>query len=96
MEREREEAARYRLRLVPRVSSVTCRSMVVSLPLFLVAAARGANRLPLFRIHAYLNLPYSDVLVLLVLLVLFVVLVVLLLHFVVVLRLLYCCHCFGC
>ncbi|CAM9188391.1 unnamed protein product [Ectocarpus fasciculatus] len=44
LEREREEARRYRLRLVPRASSVTCRSMTVSLPLFLVAAARGATR----------------------------------------------------
>ncbi|CBJ29046.1 hypothetical protein Esi_0133_0043 [Ectocarpus siliculosus] len=47
LEREREEARRYRLRLVPRASSVTCRSMVVSLPLFLVAAARGARSLSL-------------------------------------------------
>lgn len=44
IEREREEAKRYRLRLVPRASSVTCRSMVISLPAFLVAAARGAKR----------------------------------------------------
>jgi len=44
LERERQEAARYRLRLVPRVSSVTCRSMTVSLPPFLVAAARGVKR----------------------------------------------------
>ncbi|CAM9595605.1 unnamed protein product [Ectocarpus sp. 13 AM-2016] len=44
LDREREEARRYRLRLVPRASSVTCRSMIVSLPMFLVAAARGARR----------------------------------------------------
>lgn len=36
---------RYRLRLVPHVSSVRCRSMKVSLPSFLVAAAGGARRL---------------------------------------------------
>lgn len=44
LKREGEEAKRYRLRLVPRASSVTCRSMIVSLPAFLVAAARGARR----------------------------------------------------
>lgn len=44
LEREREEAKRYRLRLVPRVSSVTGRSMDVSLPPFLVSAALGARR----------------------------------------------------
>ncbi|CAM9140978.1 unnamed protein product, partial [Hapterophycus canaliculatus] len=44
LKREREEAERYRLRLVPRVSSVTCSGMTVSLPPFLVAAARGARR----------------------------------------------------
>eukprot|EP00903_Cladosiphon_okamuranus_P008103 g7811.t1 len=44
LEREREEAKRYRLRLVPRASSVTSRSMTMSLPPFLVAAARGARR----------------------------------------------------
>ncbi|CAM9750863.1 unnamed protein product, partial [Ectocarpus sp. 12 AP-2014] len=44
LDREREEARRYRLRLVPRASLVTCRSMIVSLPMFLVAAAREARR----------------------------------------------------
>eukprot|EP00752_Nemacystus_decipiens_P001890 g1820.t1 len=44
LELEREEAKRYRLRLVPRASSVTCRSMTISVPTFLVAAARGVKR----------------------------------------------------
>ncbi|CAM9821749.1 unnamed protein product, partial [Scytosiphon promiscuus] len=44
LEREREKAKRYRLRLVPRVSSVTCRGMIISLPPFLIAAARAARR----------------------------------------------------
>lgn len=42
--REKEEAERYRLRLVPRASSVKCRSMEVSLPSFLVEATRGSRR----------------------------------------------------
>lgn len=44
LEREREDARRYRMRLVPRVSSVTCASMNVSLPPFIVAAASGSRR----------------------------------------------------
>lgn len=48
-ERERQKAQSYRLRLVPRVSSVTRTGMTVSLPPFLVAAARGTRRCDVLR-----------------------------------------------